>query len=82
MRAIRPSPVFAVYTYDERSGETIGTGYDMEESVYGPGLGVFSDSLERKLIFAKYINMNGYVNRQMILFCKSQSYKNNQESIL
>jgi len=30
---IGSDPVFAVYSNDERSGETIGTGHDMEESM-------------------------------------------------
>lgn len=38
MRVIGPDPVFALYSYDEGSRETIGTGYGMEKVMRGFGL--------------------------------------------
>lgn len=45
MCSVGSSAVFAVYSHDERPRETVGTGYDMEKSVYGFGLGVLSDGI-------------------------------------
>lgn len=51
MRSFGPDAVFAVYTYDERPRETVGPGYDLEESVYGAGLGVLSHRVEKLIVF-------------------------------
>ena len=45
---VGPDPIFAVYSHDEGPGKTIGTRYDMEESVYGFGLGVFPHGVSEK----------------------------------
>jgi len=45
MRSFRPDTVFAVYTHDERPRETVGPRYDLEEGVYGAGLGVLRHCL-------------------------------------
>ena len=37
---VRSDAVFALYSNDERSGKTVGTGYGVEESVRDLGLGV------------------------------------------
>ena len=34
MCVVRSNTIFAIYSYDERPGETIGTRYDMEKGVY------------------------------------------------
>ena len=46
MRIVGPDAVFAVYSHDERPGETAGTGHDLEESVQRFGLGVLSDCIK------------------------------------
>ena len=54
MRSFRPDPVSAIYSNDEGSRETIRTGYDMEEGMYGFRLGIFSNGLrEYSNIFKK-----------------------------
>ena len=45
MCSFGPDAVFAVYTDDERPRETVGPGHDLEEGMYGIGLGVFSNGL-------------------------------------
>ena len=45
MHTLGPDTIFAVYSYDERSGKTIGTRYDMEESMRAFGLGIFPDGI-------------------------------------
>jgi len=45
MCPVGPGAIFALYPDDEGSGETVGTGYDMEEGLYGTGLGIFCDGL-------------------------------------
>ena len=42
---IGPGAVLTVYTDDERPGKTVRARHDMEKSVHGPGLGVFSYSI-------------------------------------
>ena len=42
MCSFGPDTVFAVYTYDERPRKTVRPRHDLEESVYGIGLGVLS----------------------------------------
>jgi len=42
VRFARSDAIFTVYSDDEGSREAVGTGYDLEKSVRGPGLGVFS----------------------------------------
>ena len=46
MCSFRSSTISTLYSDDERSRETIGTGYDMEEGMYGFRLGILSDGLE------------------------------------
>jgi hypothetical protein len=41
MCSLKPNPVFAIYTDDERSRKTVGTRYDLEESMPRIGLGIF-----------------------------------------
>lgn len=56
---IGSSSIPALYTHDERPRETIGTRYDMEKSVYGFGLGIFSNSIifilfhEKNIIYSE-----------------------------
>ena len=50
MCSIRSGAILALYTHDERPRETIGTRYDMEKSVYGFGLGILSNCLEKNTI--------------------------------
>jgi hypothetical protein len=45
MCSFRPDTVFTVYSDDERSGETIGSRYDLEKGVYGIGLGILPYSI-------------------------------------
>ena len=45
-----PDTVFALYSDDEGPRETIRAGYDMEESMPGPGLGVFPNSINNESI--------------------------------
>ena len=45
MCSFGPDTVFALYTDDERPRETIRPRYDLEEGVYGIGLGILSNSL-------------------------------------
>ena len=45
MCSFGPDTVFALYTDDERPRETVGPRHDLEKSVYGIGLGVFSYSI-------------------------------------
>ena len=42
MCALGPNTIFAVYSDDERSRKTVGTGYDLEEGMRGIRLGIFS----------------------------------------
>ena len=51
MRSFGPDTVFAVYTDDEGPRETIGSRHDLEESVYGIGLGVLSNRVEKLIVF-------------------------------
>ena len=46
MRSFGPDTVFAVYTYDEGPRETVGSRHDLEEGVYGIGLGVLSHCID------------------------------------
>ena len=46
MCSFGPDTVFAVYTDDERSRETVRPRYDLEKSMYGVGLGILSYSVE------------------------------------
>ena len=55
MRSFRPDTVFTVYTYDEGPRETVGSGYDLEEGVYGAGLGVLSYSVEKLIVYFYFI---------------------------
>lgn len=51
MRSFRPDPVFAVYTDDEGPRETVGPRHDLEESLYGVGLGVFRHCLKESILY-------------------------------
>jgi hypothetical protein len=49
--------IFALYPDDERPGKTAGTRHDMEKGVHGPGLGVFSYSVDYQWLFVKIKRM-------------------------
>ena len=49
VRFVGSDTIFAVYSDDEGSRETIGARYDMEEGVYGFRLGVFPDRVSDKV---------------------------------
>ena len=51
MCSFRPDPVFAVYTDDEGPRETVGPRHDLEESLYGVGLGVFRHCLKESILY-------------------------------
>ena len=43
VRSVRSDTVFALYSYDERPRKTAGSRHDMEEGLYGAGLGILPD---------------------------------------
>ena len=66
--------VFTVYTDDEGPRETVGPGYDLEESVYGAGLGVLSYSvvyaspMPNRIISSHEVWMNGITSSSFVSF--------------
>jgi hypothetical protein len=55
VRFVGPGAVLTVYTDDERPGKTTGARHDMEKSVHGPGLGVFSYGVG--WVFVKFVKI-------------------------
>jgi hypothetical protein len=68
--------IFAVYSDDEGPGKTIGTRYDMEKSVHGFGLGVFSDCINTyDAYYALFFHKLYYTTYEVHLFTTSTLFR-------
>ena len=78
VRVVGSDPIFAVYSDDERPGKTIRTRYDMEEGVYGFGLGVFPDCVSTS---DDKLESTSRDNREVFINCIIQVMKYLPEKI-